>query len=86
MDPFNLPATTEYTYAHSFQPHPYLHVSSGAMIPPIHPFAPTNTNFTLAELQTRPDLMPTPESLSTRPERRTRATSRSRRKDPTTNA
>jgi len=57
MNPFNLPACTEYAYAHSHMPHPYLFTQSGTMRPPIQPNIAMETNFPLAELQVRNDRM-----------------------------
>lgn len=57
MNPFNLPACTEYAYAHSFMPHPYLFTSTATMRPPIQPTVAMETNFPLAELQVRNDQM-----------------------------
>ncbi len=51
MDPNKLPANTEYSYAHYFQPHPYL--GGGFSIAPINPQGGTNATMTLSELESR---------------------------------
>lgn len=60
MKPAAQPSDTEFSYPHRFQPHPYLFTQSAIMRPPINPKVPFETTFTLAELETRNDLMPAP--------------------------
>jgi hypothetical protein len=66
MDPFSLPSNTEFAYAHLYQPHDFLFYRSAYMIPPIDPRVAMNTNFSLAELQPRNDMMSTPETVERR--------------------
>jgi hypothetical protein len=71
MNPYNLPANTELAYPHNHQPHPYLFTSTGTMRPPIRADVPTpETNFPLAELQDRKDMIGAAMTSTTKPTRR----------------
>ena len=70
MDPNKLPAGTEYAYAHSFMPHPYL--GNGMAISPINPTRTSNTTFSLAELTVHNEKMTPPPRASAQAPRSSR--------------
>jgi hypothetical protein len=63
MNPFNLPCHTEYAYAHTFQPHPYLFTNSATMQNSVIPQRQRNGVFTLQELSH--EQMPDPLTMKT---------------------